>query len=35
MNEDEASAKEEELDGLRRQVVGMLGVTKSLKGGMK
>lgn len=35
MSEDEARAKEAELEGLRRHVVGMVGVTKSLRGGMR
>lgn len=35
MSEDEARAKQAELEGLKRHVVGMVGVTKSLRGGMR
>ncbi|KAK8389714.1 hypothetical protein O3P69_009008 [Scylla paramamosain] len=35
MSEEESSAREAELRGTRRHVVGLLGLTKSMRGGMK
>ncbi|XP_045102702.1 uncharacterized protein LOC123499127 [Portunus trituberculatus] len=35
MGEEESSAREAELQGIRRHVVGILGLTKSRRGGMK